>query len=55
MGANPGADEEEFQEAAAALRELRPGLDVHWRAADGSSEGAGQLGGGGMRLQPPCP
>jgi hypothetical protein len=40
VGANPGADEAEFAEAAAELRQRRARLDVHWRAADGSSEGA---------------
>ncbi|KIY97525.1 hypothetical protein MNEG_10436 [Monoraphidium neglectum] len=55
VGANPGADEAEFHEAAAALKAARPELDVHWRAADGSSEGAGQVGGGGLRLQAAAP
>jgi hypothetical protein len=55
VGANPGADEAEFQAAAAALRDARPALDVHWRAADGSSEGSGAIGGGGATLRPACP
>lgn len=53
VGANPGADEPEFQEAASQLRERRPGVDVHFRAADGSSEGAGAVRPGG--LTPACP
>ena len=51
VGANPGADDEGFQEAAAALRERRPGVDVHFRAGDGSGEGSG--GPGGAMGQPP--
>jgi len=55
VGANPGADEEAFQAAAGEMRERQPRIDVHWRAADGSSEGAGQVGAGGAALRPACP
>lgn len=35
LGANAGVSEAGFEAGAAALRESRPGLDVHWRMADG--------------------
>ncbi|WIA22055.1 hypothetical protein OEZ85_004400 [Tetradesmus obliquus] len=44
LGANPGVQEEGFEELVGQLRAGRPGLDVHWRVADsdGAPPGAGQ-------------
>lgn len=35
LGANSGVTEAGFEAGIAALRAARPGLDVHWRMADG--------------------
>jgi hypothetical protein len=44
LGANPGVQEEGFEEVVGQLRAGRPGLDVHWHVADSDNAppGVGQ-------------
>lgn len=37
LGANPGIQDDGFEELVGQLRAKRPGLDVHWRVADSDS------------------